>query len=516
MKRIIASFIITTIGISAFAQGEFDALKYNQTDVNGTARYMGMGGAFGALGGDPSSISINPAGLGVYRSSEFSITSGVLNNEVKSTLNETSSTDNRYNVPLTNMSYVIAFGGNSDKTSGIVNSNFAITFNKLKNFNRNITINGGPQNSSMTQYMANFTNGLPEGALQFNDSLGYNPFDNVQVPWLSVLAYQGYLINPIDSLNNWGSLLNSGETVRPTYTLSESGYINEWAFSYAANISNKIYLGASLGLQDIDYSLTSQYSETFENGGGFSLTNHFRTTGSGINFKVGTILRPLNFLRIGLSYSTPTFLSLKDTYSANISSTTNTDHYVETPVSGDGITYKIQGPTQVNASLAFILGKKGIISVDYGFTDYTSMILSNDNNMSAGFVDENQSINNSLQDTHSLKIGAEIKLTDNFALRVGYGMVTPATDKNASKVITKFNVDNINANTRTDPEYFLDNNTNYYSGGFGYRENNWFFDVAYMLKNNNQDFYAYNLNGASKATVNTLSNNFVATLGWKF
>lgn len=509
MKKILLTIIISLTGLSAFAQGEFDALKYNQTDINGTARFMGMAGAFGALGGDATAISLNPAGLGVYRSSEFSITSGVVNTKTNSTMDDISSTDSRYRVPLNNMTYIINFGGNSEKKSGIVNSNFAISYNKMKNFNRNVNIQGAPNGtpgSSMTQYLADFTDGLTMGDLTYVDSTGYEPFNEYYIPWMSILAFETFLIDTVGGNDNWETILNPGEAVTPYYTLSETGYINEWAFSYAANISNKIYIGASLGIQDIDYSATSTYSENFADGGGFTLSNHFRTYGSGINFKFGTILRPFDFLRIGAAVSTPTFFALNDEYSGSIYSTTTQDYSMNTPQGGSS--YKIQGPLQCNASVALV-GKLGIVSVDYGFTNYTSMILRDADNLSSGFTDENLGMKQYLLDNHSLKVGAELKLSENFALRAGWGMVTPATDVNARKLMP------LNT-TRTDPEYFLDQNTSYYSGGLGYREGNWFFDFAYMLRNCNQDYYAYNLPNAPKASVNTITNNFIATLGFKF
>ena len=505
MKRIIASLLISLSTIGSFAQSEFDALKYTQTDINGTARYMGMAGAFGALGGDASAISINPAGLGIYRSSEFAFTSGLIYNQVNTELNGVSATDNNYKVPLNNMSYIINFGGDTNKKSGLVNSSFGITFNKLKNFNRNIYIKGGPQNTSMTDYMAGFSNGLTVTDLTLVDSTGYDPCDVDYIPWLSVLAFEAELIDTVDTDYYWESLLKQGENISPDYSLTESGYINEWNFSYAANISNRIYIGASLGIQDIKYSRTSIYSEDFFDGGGFDLTNHFITYGSGINFKIGTILRPFDFLRLGAALHTPTFLSLTDEYNAYVESTIGSS---ETPLGGSY--YKIQGPMQTNLSAALIVGKIGLLSVDYGFTNYTSITIRDDNNLSAPFVKENQGIANYLQDTHTLKIGTEIRINDNFSLRAGYGLATPATNNSKARKELPENT------MRTDPEYFLDQNTKYSTIGFGYREGNCFFDFAYMQRNQSQDFYAYNLNGASKATVNNSTNNFIATLGFRF
>ncbi len=510
MKKIIISIVVSLASILSYAQGEFDALKYNQTDINGSARYMAMGGAFGALGGDASAATINPAGLGVFRSSEISVSAGVVNNIANATSTDpisnknTSAQDNHYNVPLNNLSFILNFDTN--KKSGLLSSTFGITFNKLKNFNRNVYIKGVTQNSSMTDYMEEFTDGIEFDDLKYVDTVDYEPLD--YQPWLSILAFEADLIDTVTgTTNQWASLLNPGEVVNPTYSLSESGYINEWSFSYAANINNKIYLGAAIGVQSIDYKSTSEYSEDFASGGGFLLINELNTNGSGLNLKLGTILRPFNFLRIGGSISTPTIYSLTDTYQSYISSETTTDYSFETPIGASY--YKLQGPFKCNGSLAFVIGKLGILSADYGFTNYTSMTLQDATGKSSSFSDENQGMNDYLQDTHSIKVGAEIKLNKNFAIRGGYGIITSATDKNARKTLP------LNT-TRADTEYFLDNNTTYMSGGLGYREGSWYFDLAYMRKDLSQDFYAYDLSGASKASVNTITNNFIATLGFKF
>lgn len=536
MKRIITYISLSLLGITAFAQGEFDALKYNQTDIAGTARYMGMAGAFGALGGDASSISINPAGLGVYRSSELSLSTGLVNTVVNSNMNKVFATDNNYKVPFNNLSLIINFGGKKDKSRGIVNSSMGLTFNKLKNFNRNVYIKGGLHNTSMTDYLRDFTEYnsavLTATDLNYVDSTYYEPFNEQFIPWLSVLGYETKLIDTIGANDSWKSILNDGEMVIPSYLLSEKGYVNEFSISYAANISNKLYVGASLGIVGIDYTASSSYSENFELfNDGFTLNNYFNTSGSGINFKLGTIFRPVNFLRIGASISTPTFYSLTDTYSANLSSDitfANSDsYYSENP--GDVKHYEIQGPMKVNGSLAFILGKVGIISMDYGFTNYTSMklreevVYDNFGNVSGSnksFTAENEGINKYLLNTHSFKIGTEIKIGDNFAIRAGYGFVTPATDNSdATKELPE-------KTSRTDPEYFLDGSTtlvgnikkstDYYSAGFGFRDANWFLDFAYLLKNYKQEFYPYSLQGAPMANVNTLTNNFIATFGVKF
>lgn len=208
------------------AQSELDIVKFVQPDINGTARYMSMAGAFGALGENVSAIKDNPAGLGIYQHSE---TVGTLNFLFQNNDNSwygVNSSDNLYKLKANNFSIVIASPTKQSKKgiqSGLQNSNFSFSFQQVKNFNRQMTIQSGELPSSITDYMAYFTDGIPEADLQSSEN--YHPFNNQNVAWLSVLAYEGYLINPTSN-NSWGSILNAGEKVIPSYYLHESGHIN--------------------------------------------------------------------------------------------------------------------------------------------------------------------------------------------------------------------------------------------------------------------------------------------------
>jgi hypothetical protein len=511
MKRIflIVSFIAGIYWLSS-AQGEFDALKYSQTSIVGSARYMSMSGAFGALGGDISSLRNNPAGIGVYRSSDFSITLGGIVTNVAGKWENKWGYQNQYNSTLNSVGYVMNIKPDDKYGSGILNSNFAISYNKLNNFNRAIYLkSGNAQNTSITQYFGEFTTGLTETNLKKTDT--YEPYNNVNVPWLSVLAYDAYMINPDESEPTvWHSLLAEGQTVTPTYEANERGNIDEWAFSYGANFNDNFYLGVALGIQSVDYTLTSKYAESFTGGGNMQLVNNFNTSGSGINLKLGAIFRPVSFLRFGLAFHTPTIYNLTDTYKSTLyypalAINNNVSGYANTPTATN--TYTLLTPLKANISGAVVFSKLGLISLEYELTNYTGMALSDNNGV--GFIDENQGIITYLKDSHTIKLGGELKIIPNFALRGGWAYTSPATSSDARKLLP------LNT-TRTDTEYFLDKGTSYYSGGIGYREGNWYFDVAYLLKNTNQDFYAYNFAGASVANISTKSNNIVCTFGFKF
>lgn len=527
MKKIIVAVAAILSCSNIIAQTEYDALKYTQNDITGTARYMGMAGAFGALGGDPSAIKDNPAGLGIYRKSELT---GTMNITMQSTnsnwkYNEGGVTKNSFGhasdpfkIGFNNFSLVFASPTwrNESGASGLLSSNWAFSFNRLKSFNRTATIRSGSSASSMTDYLSYFSNGLSQADLSGTNMQSGSAYDNIDVPWISVLAYEGYLINPVTGTNSWESLLSPGETVKPSFTLSEQGFVDEYSLGWAGNFNNVFYLGTTLNLLRVDYSMFTQYNEEFNDGGHMNLNNTVSTTGSGVNLKIGAIVRPTDYLRFGLAVHTPTMYSLEDNYQSTLNFDTQNRGSVSTPTDGYN-NFKIQGPMQINASAAAVIDKKGIVSVEYNYSNYTGTKFMDADGKTQSYTEDNARIPSTLNNVHTIKIGGEYKVTDNFSLRAGFANSSSATKADGGKIMV--------LNTaRTDTEYFLHNGTKYLTAGFGYREAGWFIDCAYVHKNIDQTYMPYNSNlygtnyapAATPASVTTKTNNILVTLGFKF
>jgi long-subunit fatty acid transport protein len=410
---------------------------------------------------------------------------------------------------------VTAFDGNNPNFS----SAFGFSYERIKSFNRSGIMNGANQFSSITDYMAGYTNGIPASDLSTANS--NDPYNNTSVPWISELAYQSYLINPNTSTtppNQWNSLLGANEHVTPQYAFTENGYVDQYNLGYGVNINNFVYLGASVGFQDLSYSLSSNYLESFGNGGSMNLQNQIYTSGSGFDVKIGAIVRPTNFLRLGISYHSPMFYSMTDNYYADINYDIQSKGTAYTPSEGGYSKYKLQTPSVLTLGVAGIIGQKGLISFDYEYADYSTMKLRDDNNSAFAFNTENQDISNMMQGVSTYKIGGEYRITNSLALRLGYNYITPATKSNA--------VRNLPNNTvRTDPQYFLQGTTQNYSAGIGYNYKNWNFDVAYVLMNQHESFYPYNdawissytsVQHVRPASFTTKTNNFVMTVGVRF
>jgi long-subunit fatty acid transport protein len=515
MKKIVIALTVIINCSLLQAQTEFDALKLSQTDIIGTARYMGMAGAFGALGGDASAIKDNPAGLGIYRSNEFVGTLNFMTQTGNSTWNGVKSSDDIYKVGFNNFSYVIASPTwrKENGSSGLLSSNFSFSYNRLANFNRTLNIKSGTAASSMTDYMAYLTGNIPSADLTYTNT--YEPFDNVNVPWLSVMAFEGKLMNEsvAGGVSSWNSFLGTTGSVTPSYTVSEKGYVDEYSLGWAGNFNNKLFLGTTINFRSLNYTSISNYGEVFsDNRGMMNLRDSIYSTGTGFNLNIGAIYSPIDNLRLGLSLHSPTIYSISDNYYAKLNYNTNTiSGYTGTPAGSSD--YQLQGPLTVDLSAAYIFGKKGLISAEYDYENNTGIRLMDQNGDTQAFVDENQGMSQMLSDVSTIKIGGEYKLTNNFAIRAGYAFSTNATDPNAAKLV-RYNT--ISSNT----EYFKNNSTNYFTAGFGYREANWFIDCAYMNKILDESFYPYNSNNlpiaVNSAKVISTTNNIVVTLGLKF
>lgn len=503
------------------AQTEFDALKYLQPDITGTARYSSMAGAFGALGADPSAIKDNPAGLGIYRSSELSATVNTLSQKTHSDWMRNESTDGLFKGGFNQLSTVLSTSPESklSKSLGLKKSNWAFSFHRLKDYNRQMRVVGGSGvNGSATDYMAYFTANIPSGDLI--ETTNYNPYNELSLPWISVLAANAGLINEFvyDDTGEtayWESVLYPGETTSPSYYLRESGHFDEYSFSWSGNFNNRLFLGATVNLYDMLYTVESEYMESFSEIGSMSLKNYLASSSSGIGLRIGAIYIPVDNIRLGASVKTPVVFTNDDLNYADLYYNHGGNNFgtIQSPEGTNN--YKLQTPLMVNLSAALIQGRKGLIGIEYVNSRNYSARFMDDSNNSFNFRYENDSIQSLFNSQHTFKIGGEYKLTDNVALRAGYAFSTAPTRNSLSKLMAP------NTN-RTDIEYFVPGTTRYLTGGIGYRETSWAFDLAFVNKTYNEDFYAYNPSKVDSnlsmppASVTTTNLSILATLTFRY
>ena len=311
MKRNIILFTITMlVPFLMQAQDFVDVLRYSQIQVQGTARAGAMGNAFGALGGDFTSVSINPAGLGLYRSGELMITPKSSHTSVESSYWGTTVEDTDYKFTLNNLSYVSAIPTNNQNELGLVGFNVGIGYNRLKEFDSNAYIMGNSIDGSYMDYFAGNANAVPQIWNDYYEELAWDT---------DLLLY--------DENNDeyWHDLQDAGYGQNQIKSISKSGSIDEYSIALGLNFNHKLYIGASWGINYLYYKESTQIVENDEQNNvpyfnEFTFNSYLRTNGYGNNFKFGAIYKPIHQIRLGVSIHTPTYYNLHDLFETSMQS----------------------------------------------------------------------------------------------------------------------------------------------------------------------------------------------------
>ncbi len=479
--------IFSFVSIFSFAQSEVDALRYSFFTPSGTARFSAMGGSFGALGADPSVVGFNPAGMGVYRSSQFTFTPVFNLVNSSSDFLGSNSTDYNFNFKFDNLAYIGSINLDKDENS-VKAVNFGITYNKLTDYNSNILISGKNTYNSMTDWFASRASGTDYRNLQSQDN------------FFSHLAWEAYLIDQnlpdtMSYVSAYGGIY--GQTQRQF--IGRKGSLGQYDFAAAMNIENKLFLGASIGIQSISFTQKSTLSEIDEDNliadfKSFNFIHFEKTSGSGINFNLGVLYSPANWIRFGGAIHTPTVLSLNLNYYNSIKSVfESSEKSVELDSKNGYFDYQLVTPFRANASLGFIIAKTTLLNVDYEFVDYSLSRLRSDN---YGFFNENDNIRSEYKPAHNLKLGLEYRIA-NIRLRAG-----------GAYFDSPYKTDHINQGS-----YAL-----LVSGGIGVFFENLYLDFAYSNLMSKEVYYMYEGYGVnSPATdIKLMKNSLITTIGFRF
>lgn len=543
MKKIISS-ILVGLPMIVSAQVGVDAFSVSQNDLKGTARYMSMAGAFGALGGDLSAINNNPGGIGVYRSSDIGVTFNLDLQSVKSTAKGVSSKVDQTKFTVNNFGYVGAFKLDSETVPYI---NFGFSYNRPVSYNRRYSGKISDIDNSLSNYIAGVTNTMGYNTNDlafFND---YDPYIHSNAPWLSIMAYNSYIINPqtFDSGgygSNFTGLLNAQSQGFSEYEVIEEGGVDEFNMNFGGNLAEMLYWGIAFGVSNMDQSRYTYYGEgltdatvpneddtALDNNGAasYGLENWLNTSGNGWNFKFGVILKPINELRIGASIHTPTYWSLTDQIFSSMNYYLADSYGVPIEEGNEdanaGYTYetsyKIYTPWKFNVSAAAVLGTKGIISFDYERVAYNDMKVKYDDGF-ANFYEDNI-VQNNIKNTYKAmdvyRIGAEYRVTPQLSLRIGYSYQNSPVKKEAYE--GRMNIETAG----TTPAYTFDKFTQYITGGLGYRYKSFYTDLAYVHKSRESEYRAFSpevLYGkfvdSPKATLKDNNSQVVWSIGYRF
>lgn len=506
MKRflIIASLLAFFTNLSQ-AQDEIDAIRYGFQSYSGTARGMGIGAALGSIGGDFSTLSVNPAGLGIYRSSEFSISPSfqVASNRTEYTGVSSSGNSSKFNLGSFGLVLTRAKTGKAYRKSGWKAASFAFGMNRQATYKNEYEYGGKNNTSSLIERFAEEFNRL--GGLN-NTTLG-------QVSYPAFAAYQTYLIDRgmgTDS-NLAFSYVPYTDGLMQYKSVVEKGHIQEYVISVGGNYMEKLMLGATLGLQSLQYNRTMKYSEDDLSGKTdnefkyFDFREDLETEGTGVNLKLGAILKPIQELRIGLAVHTPTHIEMNDASSIYLESHTDSLLLYNNPGASaisqyqqDSLlifNYSLTTPYRALGSFAVVFNQHGFLTADIEYVGYSSMKYNY-----KGFDQEENAVNQVIRNTYknavNVRVGAELKLEE-LGIRAGFAYYGNPYQNNQ-----------------------VDASRKQISGGLGYRSKFWFLDVTYVHSMQRLSEQPYRLSRASAnipvATTENRVNQVLCTLGWKF
>lgn len=369
--------IISTTSMSQVISYEDGAVLFSNENIKGTARFTGMSGAFGALGGDLSAIEINPAGLAVFNNPETAIT---LDN------NSISTKSNYYNTTT----------NSSEDIFGLSQAGAIMIFeNEYENwFKFSLGVNFSIVNDFDNSY--NTIGTSPVSDFNQDPFLNFDTIDDNDVFYENVDNQTFY-----------------------NYT---SGTNEKFTVSIAAQYDEKTYFGIAINSHSIDYFQKIIFNENNNDGNGNTLharlQQNLLVRGEGININLGIITKPIKNLRLGLAYQTPTWYDLTEEFQENTTidlSNTNSVFHEDSSVSV--FDYQIRTPSRITASAAYIFNKKGLISFDYAYKNFNNIKLK----PNSQFSEDNNNLKNNLEGISEIRIGAEYRYKI-YSFRAGYHM----------------------------------------------------------------------------------------------
>ena len=427
MKRYITFIVLLVCTISS-AQNINDVLRYSHENLQGTARFQGMGGAFGALGGDLSALNINPAGAAVFNNSLFTISGSHYQMDNLATYFGTSSGVKTNNLDLNQIGGVFVFKSNSG--SDWKKMALAVNYDLVRNFDDEFSI-VGTSDQGIDNYFLNFAQGVPFGSILLQDGEyiedGYLDIGAVQGfgDQQAFLGYYGGIIDP-QSDDDATTIYNSNalyNTVNQDFLRLTSGYNGKFTVNFATQYQDNLYLGASLNFHTIFYDQFDEFRESGYDTGSLiqrtEFSNFLHTEGSGFSLNLGAIAKVNENFRVGGSYQSPTWYRLTDDFSQRINSDLADDdiNFINHDIINLFEEYTIKTPAKWTGSMAMIFGKDGLLSFDYSYQDMSQAELRPASDTSFSLV--NSQIANNLDGVSSFRLGGEYRI-DQVSLRAGY------------------------------------------------------------------------------------------------
>lgn len=523
MKKILALGVLF-LAASANAQNIYSNAEISSTsDVIGTSRYVSMGGAMGALGADISAISNNPAAIGLFRKSDISLTAGLLWPKDRTYDEGDALTHGTFD----QLGFVGAMRLDEENIRFI---NVAFNYQKKFNFaNAFYADNGNTRGLSQVDQLASIANLYP------ND---YN---------LLGTAYNAYVMDK-DNVGYY----NAYSAHKNRYTHYSTGSTQAFDLNASMNVKDRYYFGITMGIENVNYDRYSLYAEEREDNANnildYSLYNDQGIDGYGLNFKLGTIVRPLedNPFRVGFAFETPTWYRLKS----------KTWHSIDSKFDADGnyiangyqtfngydesyLEYILRTPLRARLSIGSTLDQYLAWDIEYEFANYGKNYMKYpddsdyyESSSFAGVADKatNRENKNVLRGQHAVKAGVEFKPATEWAIRFGYNYYSSIYKKGAR--LNEY-IDSPAMDYLTGTSFMNLSDVNVLACGIGYRHNHFYMDMTYKFRQQNGEFYAFDDSFSSEAQfcidnptlanikldpvdVNLNRHTITWTLGFKF
>ncbi len=535
MKKTICMAIMAVVGVMpAVAQDTYESARLLGEDLNGTARYVGMGGAMEALGADISTMSTNPAGIGLFRHSTASVSFGLVAQQNAQEFDGLSKV---------NMSFDQAGFVYSSRVSRRSYVNVGFNYHKSRNFDQILSAANALRYAS--QNGLSYEKASRENVLDGGYYWDFNK-DGYVIGWESPTSdYRAQTFSQSDFLSTNALMLETdGENAQLMYNDADyyifdrahRGWISEFDFNVSGNQSDRFFWGVTVGIHDVRYHGTSLYTERLVggiDGNGYDGNEDYvdydddrKITGTGIDVKAGIIFRPVEEspFRIGISVSTPTWYELTTTNDTYINN--DSEYGLEDGMtSAEAYDFRYYTPWKFGASIGHTVGTAVAFGVSYELSNYssaTNRILSGDRNYygnERSYSDKPMEYNteNSLKTVHTLKAGVEYKPISPLALRLGYNFVSSAYNKKGQRDMM-LNSPGVAYSSTTD--YVNWNDTHRFTCGIGYKVGGWNFDLAYQFNKTSGDFHPMQQYASNQDTgvqkVNFKRHQALLTMGYTF
>ena len=533
MKKIALAAFILAVGLPVVAQDTYESARLLGEDLNGTARYVGMGGAMEALGADISTIGTNPAGIGLFRHSMVSGSLGLVSQQDAQKFD---------GLGKTNMSFDQVGFVYSTRMSSTSYMNFAFNYHKSRNFDQIL--------SAANRLMAVSSNALTYNKAARGNVMsgGYDLDFNNQgdlVGWeTSTSDYRAQTYSTLDYLNansvlldaDYENLMAKGDPYiydlaadEFAFDRSHRGWINDYDFNISGNENDRFFWGVTIGLHSVNYKGYSQYTEgmvtsTGRDAGVISYGDERKIKGIGGDITGGIIFRPIETspFRIGLYITTPTFYDLKTNNYTEIVNGSDYGCY-DNGADGEEYEFKLFTPWKFGLSVGHTVGSNLALGASYEFSDYGATR----NRINDGwdrygneesYTDEPMKRNTetSLKGVHTLKVGAEFKPIPEMAVRLGYNYVSAAYEKDGYRNMM---LDSPGVMYASTADYTNWKATNRLTAGLGFKAGNMNIDLAYQYSATDGDFYPfqkYDTNAVNATSVSNKRHQVLLTLGYTF